>query len=182
MSRVGKMPIAIPEKVKVTINRNEVTVKGPKGELSRSFNPDITVREDEGQIWVERPSDLKHHRSLHGLTRALINNMVVGVSSGFERILDIEGVGYRAEMQGKTLVLHLGYSHPINVEPTDTLEFEVPKDKRGTQIIVRGIKKEEVGQVAAEIRGHRPPEPYLGKGVRYQGEYIRRKAGKSGKK
>ncbi|PJF44896.1 MAG: 50S ribosomal protein L6 [Phototrophicales bacterium] len=182
MSRIGKMPIPIPNKVTVTINHNEVTVKGPKGELKRVFNPDITIRQEDDQLLVERPTDLQHHRALHGLTRALLNNMVVGVSEGFEKVLEIEGVGYRAELQGKNLVLHVGYSHPVVIEPSPTLEFDVPKDKRGTVIIVKGIKKEEVGQVAAVIRGKRPPEPYLGKGIRYQGEHIRRKAGKSGKK
>ncbi len=181
MSRIGKMPIVIPNKVSVTINRNEVTVKGPKGELQRSINPDMTIREEDGQLLVERPSDLKHHRALHGLTRALVNNMVVGVSEGFQKVLEIEGVGYRAELQGKNLLLHVGYSHPVLIEPTETLEFEVP-DKRGTVIIIKGIKKDEVGQFAAVIRGKRPPEPYLGKGIRYRGEIIRRKAGKSGKK
>ena len=182
MSRVGKAPIAIPGGVKVTIEKTEVKVKGPKGELSQRVNPEIEIREEDGQVVVERPTDQKHHKSLHGLTRALINNMVVGVSEGFTRTLEIEGVGYRAELQGKDLVLHLGYSHPITVSATDTLSFDVPKDKRGTVVIITGIDKQEVGQIAAEIRKRRPPEPYKGKGIRYQGEIIRRKAGKSGKK
>lgn len=182
MSRIGKQPIPIPTGVTVTINKNEVKVKGPKGELTQSFNPDITIREEDGQLLVERPTDMRHHRSLHGLTRALVNNMVVGVSEGFSKQLNITGVGYRAELKGTDLVLHLGYSHPITMPSSSTLGFEVPDDKRGTVIIVRGIRKDEVGQMAAEIRKKRPPEPYLGKGVAYSDEIIRRKAGKSGKK
>lgn len=182
MSRIGKQPIPIPKGVTVTINKNEVKVKGPKGELTQLFNPNITVREEDGNLLVERPTDMRHHRALHGLTRALVNNMVLGVSQGFSKQLNITGVGYRAELKGKDLVLHLGYSHPITMSSSPTLGFEVPDDKRGTVIIVRGIRKDEVGQVAAEIRKKRPPEPYLGKGVAYSDEIIRRKAGKSGKK
>lgn len=182
MSRIGKAPVPIPGGVQITINKNEVTVKGKRGELTQTFNPDITIREEDGAIVVERPTDLKHHRALHGLTRALINNMIIGVSEGFQKVLVIEGVGYRAEMDGKDLVLHLGYSHPISYPVSGSLEFEVPKDSRGTKIIITGNEKQVVGQVAAEIRKRRPPEPYKGKGVRYEGEIIRRKAGKSGKK
>ncbi len=182
MSRIGKQPIPIPSDVTVTIKKNEVTVKGPKGELKNSFNPDISIRQENGEIIVERPTDHRHHRAFHGLTRALINNMVIGVSEGFTKELQINGVGYRAELQGKNLVLHVGYSHPVVIESTPTLSFDVPKDKRGTVILVQGIRKDEVGQAAAEIRKKRPPEPYKGKGIFYAGETIRRKAGKSGKK
>lgn len=182
MSRIGKAPIPIPKGVQVTINKNEVTVKGPRGELSQLLNPDMSIREENGEILVERPSESKRHKSLHGLTRSLLNNMVVGVSEGFKKTLVIEGVGYRAEMQETDLVLHLGFSHPIVVPATETLEFDVPKDKRGTVINIIGSDKQEVGQVTAWIRKRRPPEPYKGKGVRYEGEIIRRKAGKSGKK
>lgn len=182
MSRIGKAPVPVPAGVTVNIKKNEVTVKGPKGELSHTFNPDMTIHQEGAEVTIQRPSDLKHHRSLHGLTRALINNMVLGVSEGFQKTLVIEGVGYRAEMQGKDLVLHVGYSHPVTMLGSDTIEYEVPKDKRGTVVIVRGIDKQEVGQVAAEIRKTRPPEPYKGKGIRYEGEIIRRKAGKSAKK
>lgn len=182
MSRIGNAPVPIPSGVQVTINKNEVKVKGKRGEMSRLFDPDMVIREEGGEILVERPTESKRHKSLHGLTRALINNMVIGVSEGFKKTLVIEGVGYRAEMQGKDLVLHLGFSHPINVTGTDTLEFDVPKDKRGTVIHIIGNDKQEVGQITAWIRKRRPPEPYKGKGVRYEGEIIRRKAGKSGKK
>lgn len=182
MSRVGKQPIPIPDGVTVTIDKVDVTVKSKKGEITRSFHPDMTIKQEDGHLVVERPTDHREHRALHGLTRALLNNMVVGVSEGFEKRLVITGVGYRAEMQGKDLVMQVGYSHPIVMKATDTLEFEVPKDKRGTLVIVRGIKKDEVGHMAAEIRKLRPPEPYKGKGVAYEGEQIRRKAGKSAKK
>lgn len=181
MSRIGKQPIAIPKGVTVTINKNEVTVNGPKGELKQSFNPDLAIEQQEGHLVVSRPSDARHHRALHGLTRALLNNMVVGVSNGFEKKLIITGTGYRAEAAGKDLTFYLGYSHPITVKATSTLSFEVPPESRGTVVIVKGIRKDEVGQVASEIRGLRPPEPYLGKGVAYSDEVIRRKAGKAGK-
>jgi large subunit ribosomal protein L6 len=181
MSRIGKLPIPIPKGVTVTIKKNEVAVKGPKGELSNIFNPDILVKEEDGQLIIERPTEQRHHRALHGLTRALINNMVIGVSEGFTKELHINGVGYRAELQDINLVLHVGYSHPVTFEPSDTLTFDVPKDKRGQVIVVHGIRKDEVGQIAAEIRKTRPPEPYKGKGIFYAGEQIRRKAGKSGK-
>ena len=179
MSRIGKKPIPIPDKVQVTIDGSLVTVKGPKGELSHRFPVDMTIKQEDGQIVVERPTDQKRHRALHGMTRALIANMVSGVSEGFEKVLEIVGVGYRAEMQGQTLVMHLGYSHPIEVQPPQDVEFVV--EERGRLVRVRGIDKQVVGQVAANIRKLRPPEPYKGKGVRYQGEYVRRKAGKAGK-
>ena len=179
MSRIGKKPIPIPNKVQVTLDGSAVTVKGPKGELSHKFPPDISIAQADGQIVVTRPTDQKRHRALHGMTRALINNMVIGVSEGFERVLTIEGVGYRAEMEGKTLVLYLGYSHNIPVEPPPNVEFVV--EERGRVIRIRGIDKQVVGELAANIRKMRPPEPYKGKGVRYEGEQIRRKAGKAGK-
>ncbi|MBN1203213.1 MAG: 50S ribosomal protein L6 [Anaerolineae bacterium] len=179
MSRIGKKPIPIPDKVQVKIDGTEVTVKGPKGELYHKFSSDITIEQENGEIIVTRPTDLKHHRALHGMTRALIANMVTGVSEGYERVLEVVGVGYRAEMQGTTLVMHLGYSHDIPVEPPDDVEFAV--EDRGRLVYVRGVDKQVVGQIAANIRGLRPPEPYKGKGVRYQGEYIRRKAGKAGR-
>ncbi|HML22138.1 MAG TPA: 50S ribosomal protein L6 [Aggregatilinea sp.] len=179
MSRIGKKPVPIPAKVQVNIDGTEVTVKGPKGQLFHKFPADVTIAQEEGVVVVTRPSDLPKHRALHGMTRALIANMVSGVSEGFERVLEIEGVGYRAEMDGKTLVLYLGYSHPIRVEPPADVEFAA--EERGRLIRIRGIDKQVVGELAAEIRKMRPPEPYKGKGVRYQGERIRRKAGKTGK-
>ena len=183
MSRIGKKPIDLPEKVDIKINVNEVTVKGPKGELTRTFNPDMAIKMEDGTLVVERPSDLRHHKALHGLTRALLANMVTGVSEGFRKTLEIEGVGYQAIMQGKDLELRVGLSHEVIINPPDNdTTFEVPKDSRGRVIHIDGIDNEVVGQIAAEIRGWRPPEPYKGKGIRYQGEYIRRKAGKAGKK
>jgi large subunit ribosomal protein L6 len=179
MSRIGKQPIPIPEKVQVTIDGMDVTVKGPKGTLSQSFHPDIAIAEEDGQLLVTRPTDQRHHRALHGLTRALLNNMVVGVSDGFSKVLEIHGVGYSAVMEGQTLVMKLGFSHDVPVEPPENVSFAV--EDRGRTIIVEGIDKQVVGQVSAEIRGWRPPEPYKGKGVRYRGEYVRRKAGKAGK-
>lgn len=179
MSRIGKQPIPIPDKVQVTIDGTAVTVKGPKGELFHKFPVDMTIKQEDGQIVVTRPTDQRHHRALHGMTRALIANMVTGVSDGFERVLTIEGVGYRAEMEGKTLVMHVGYSHPVPVEPPDNVEFVV--EDRGHLIRIRGIDKQVVGELAANIRKLRPPEPYKGKGVRYEGEHVRRKAGKAGK-
>jgi large subunit ribosomal protein L6 len=181
MSRIGKKPITLPAKVEVSVNKNEVTVKGPKGTLTRLFNPDITVTVDNGVVNVERPTDLRHHKALHGLTRALLNNMVLGVSTGFRRTLLIEGVGYQAAVVGKNLELKLGYSHPISIEPPANISFETPQDQRGRTLHVNGIDKQEVGQMAAIIRAWRPPEPYLGKGIRYDDEVIRRKAGKSAK-
>ncbi len=182
MSRVGKQPVPLPDKVSVNIERNFVTVSGPKGRVSQDFSPEMSIRQENGSIVVERPSDLRHHRALHGLTRALLANMVLGVSQGFRRTLEIQGVGYQATMQGKNLQLRLGHSHPVVVEPPADVSFDVPKDSRGTIIHVDGIDKQVVGQVAANIRGWRPPEPYKGKGVRYLGEYVRRKAGKAGKR
>lgn len=179
MSRIGKQPVPIPDKVQVNIDGSEVTVKGPKGELYQRFPVEITINQEDDQLIVTRPTDQRHHRALHGMTRALLNNMVVGVSEGFQKSLTIEGVGYRAEMQGKTLVMHLGFSHPVPVEPPDNVEFEV--EERGRIVRVRGIDKQVVGEVTANIRKLRPPEPYKGKGVRYEGEFVRRKAGKAGK-
>lgn len=182
MSRIGKQPIALPDKVTVKIEKTSVTVKGPKGELSRDFSPDMAIKQNNGLLVVERPSDLRHHKALHGLTRALLANMVTGVSQGFRKTLQIEGVGYQASLQGKNLQLRLGHSHEVIVEPPTDIVFDVPKESRGTIIHVDGIDKQAVGQIAADIRGWRPPEPYKGKGVRYLGEYVRRKAGKAGKK
>lgn len=180
MSRIGKLPIPIPQGVTVNINNNAVTVKGPKGELSRDFPPEITIEEKDGQVVVTRSSDHRIHRSKHGLTRALLNSMVVGVSAGFTKELAIEGVGYRAAIDGKKLVMNVGYSHPIEFNPPEGITFQVP-DRNGRQILVSGADKEVVGEIAAQIRRTRPPEPYKGKGVRYAGEQIRRKAGKAGK-
>ncbi|MDN3019675.1 50S ribosomal protein L6 [Paenibacillus sp. BSR1-1] len=178
MSRVGKKPIEIPAGVTVTLNNNTVTVKGPKGELTRTFNPEIAITVEENIITVTRPSDVKEIRALHGTTRAVIANMVEGVSKGFERGLELIGVGYRAQKQGTKLVLNVGYSHPVEMEPEKGLEIEVPTN---TKIIVKGTDKERVGALAANIRGVRPPEPYKGKGIRYEGEFVRRKEGKTGK-
>ena len=182
MSRVGQQPVQLPNKVTATIDRNSVTIAGPKGELSQDFSPELTIRQENGSIVVERPTDLRHHKALHGLTRALVSNMVIGVSEGFRKTLEIQGVGYQATMQGKNLQLRLGHSHDVIVEPPADITFEVPQESRGTIIHVDGIDKQVVGQVAADIRGWRPPEPYKGKGVRYLGEYVRRKAGKAGKR
>ncbi|AJH79033.1 50S ribosomal protein L6 [Heyndrickxia coagulans] len=178
MSRIGKKPVEIPSGVTVTINGDTVTVKGPKGELTRSFNPDINIAVEDNIIHVTRPSDSKIHRALHGTTRALLANMVEGVSKGFEKSLELVGVGYRAQKQGKKLVLNVGYSHPVEFEPEEGLEVEVPSN---TKIVVKGVSKERVGAFAANIRDVRPPEPYKGKGIRYEGEYVRRKEGKTGK-
>jgi len=178
MARIGKKPVPLPSGVTVDIKKNAVTVKGPKGELAREFSPDISITLDDGSVVVERPSDLRHHKALHGLTRALINNMVTGVSQGFERELEIVGVGYRAIVEGKNLVLNVGYSHPVIFEGSDEISYEV--DRTGRQVFVRGINNEIVGEIAARIRRTRPPEPYKGKGIRYKGEYVRRKAGKAG--
>ena len=178
MSRIGKAPIGIPAGVDVTINGNVIEVKGPKGKLTREFHPEMQVELEGGTITVTRPSDEKQHRSLHGLTRTLIANMVHGVTEGFTRNLEIVGVGYRAAKQGNKLVLSLGFSHPVEVDPAPGIEIEVPTP---TRISVKGIDKELVGQTAANIRDFRRPEPYLGIGVRYEGEKVRRKAGKAGK-
>lgn len=179
MSRVGKLPIPIPQGVSININKNAVAVKGPKGELKRDFPPEIDIKQEDGEIVITRNSDHRTHRAKHGLARALLNNMVVGVSTGFKRELYIEGVGYRAAVEGKKLVLNVGYSHPVYFDPPEGISFEV--DKSGRQLVVNGIDKEVVGEIAARIRRQRPPEPYKGKGVRYVGERIRRKAGKAGK-
>ena len=181
MSRIGKQPVPLPKGVTVTIDGSDVTVKGPKGELHQVFNPDITIKEEDGEIVLTRPTDQRHHRSLHGLSRALLNNMVTGVSEGFERKLEIEGVGYRAEVQGQDLVLFVGYSHDVRISPPENMSFDVPKESRGREIIITGIDKQVVGEMAAYVRKQRPPEPYKGKGIRYAGEYIRMKAGKAGK-
>ncbi len=179
MSRIGKMPVVVPAGVTVEITEgNHVTVKGPKGELSRSLAPEMEIKQEGEHIVVTRPNDLKRMKSLHGLTRTLINNMVVGVTSGYSKTLEINGVGYRATKAGKVLNLALGYSHPI--EMTDPEGIETTVD--GNKIIISGINKEKVGQYAAEIREKRPPEPYKGKGIKYSDEVIRRKVGKTGKK
>jgi large subunit ribosomal protein L6 len=179
MSRIGKSPIPVPSGVDVTLADRDVTVKGPKGTLARRLPPDITVRQDGDQLVVERPDDEREHRALHGLTRSLVNNMVVGVTDGFSKDLEIVGVGYRAVAQGPSrLELALGFSHPVVVEAPEGITFEVPQP---TRITVRGIDKEIVGQVAANIRKVRKPEPYKGKGVRYAGEVVLRKAGKAAK-
>jgi large subunit ribosomal protein L6 len=175
MSRIGKQPIDVPDGVEVALETDLVRVKGPKGELSERVARDIDVKQDDGQILVTRPTDRGEHRALHGLTRSLIANMVEGVTNGFEKRLEIQGVGYRAQLQGNKLVLSLGYSHPVEVQAPEGIDFEVPQP---TQIVVRGISKQAVGEVAAIIRKKRPPEPYKGKGVRYQGEYVARKVGK----
>jgi large subunit ribosomal protein L6 len=173
------MPVDIPGGVQVEIKGSNVYVKGPKGELKRTFSPLIGLKMDGSQITVERKSDIPAERALHGTTRALLANMVYGVSTGFEVVLEVEGVGYRAEMKGKNLVLHVGYSHPVEMAPPEGISFEA--DAKTRQIKVLGYDKEQVGQVAANIRKVRPPEPYHGKGIRYAGEHIRRKAGKAGK-
>lgn len=180
MSRIGKLPIKIPQGVTVNINKNHVLVKGPKGQLSKDFLPEINIEQEDGQLVVTRNNDHRLHRAKHGLTRALLNNMVIGVSRGFRRELEIEGVGYRAAVEGKNLVLNVGYSHPVVIEPPEGVSFEVP-DRAGRQLIVSGSDKEAIGEIAAQIRRTRPPEPYKGKGIRYAGEQIRRKAGKAGK-
>ena len=175
MSRIGRKPIQIPEGVEIDVKPGAVTVKGPKGELSQGVSRDITVAIDDGTLTVERPTDRGEHRSLHGLTRSLIANMVEGVTNGFERRLEIQGVGYRANLRGKTLEMALGYSHPVSIEAPGGIEFEVPQP---TEVVVRGIDKQLVGEIAARIRKSRPPEPYKGKGVRYAGEHVARKVGK----
>lgn len=180
MSRIGKMPVTVPGGVTVSINKgNFIKVQGPKGQLEQQFPTEISIEQVDGEVRVSRPTDHKNHRALHGLSRALLNNMVIGVSQGFTRVLDIEGVGYRSAMSGKNLVVFVGYSHPVEIIPPDGISFEV--DKTGRQITITGIDKQVVGQIAAEVRGLRPPEPYKGKGIRYRGEFVRQKAGKSGK-
>jgi large subunit ribosomal protein L6 len=175
MSRIGKQPIPVPEGVSVEVKPGQVSVKGPKGELDQRFSTDIKVELADGTLTVQRPTDRGEHRALHGLTRTLIANMVQGVTEGYEKRLEIQGVGYRAQLRGKALELSLGFSHPISIEAPDGIEFEVPQP---TEIIVRGIDKQQVGQVTADIRKRRPPEPYKGKGVRYAGEQVTRKVGK----
>jgi large subunit ribosomal protein L6 len=179
VSRVGKKPITIPQGVKIDINGHSVRVQGPKGEMQRDFSPQMGLALEDGTLVVTRPSDAPSVRALHGTTRAVIQNMVIGVSEGFKKVLQVEGVGYRAEMKGKQLVMALGFSHPVPVDPPPGIDFVV--DERARTITVAGIDKELVGQVASDIRGWRPPEPYKGKGLRYQGERVRRKAGKAGK-
>ena len=178
MSRIGRLPITVPATVDVTIDGRQLTVKGPKGTLSRQLHPDMTVSKEEGTLVVTRPTEQKTHQQLHGLTRTLVNNMVVGVTDGYRKGLEITGVGYRAALSGKKLQLNLGYSHQIEIDPPEGITFEV---ENPTRLAVVGIDKELVGQIAAKVRATRKPEPYKGKGVRYAGEYIRRKAGKAGK-
>ncbi len=178
MSRIGRLPIAIPATVDVTIDGRNVTVSGPKGTLSRSLHPDITVSREDGSLVVTRPTEQKTHKQLHGLTRTLVSNMVVGVTDGYRKGLEITGVGYRAALSGRKLTLNLGYSHPIEIDPPEGISFEL---ENPTRLAVVGIDKELVGQIAARVRSTRKPEPYKGKGVRYAGEQIRRKAGKAGK-
>ena len=180
MSRIGRMPITVPAGVDVKIgDANAISVKGPKGTLQRDLHKDMVIKMEGNVITVERPSEAKEHKALHGLTRTLLNNMVTGVTEGFKKELQINGVGYRAALQGKKLVLSLGYSHQIDVEPVENITFEVPNPNT---IIVSGIDNQVVGQIAAEIREKRPPEPYKGKGIKYADEYIRRKEGKTGAK
>ena len=179
MSRIGRAPITVPAGVTITQNGNVVTVKGPKGELTREFVADMIIEVADNTITVKRPTDNKEHRALHGLTRTLLNNMVIGVTAGFSKTLEINGVGYRAAKQGNNINLSLGFSHPVIVEPPTGITFEVPAPNR---IIVSGINKEVVGAMAAKIRGYRQPEPYNGKGIKYEGEVIRRKVGKAGGK
>jgi large subunit ribosomal protein L6 len=178
MSRIGKMPVTVPSGVDVKVDGTQVTVKGSKGELSREFTDRVSFTMDDGVITVAREDDTRESRALHGLSRALLSNMVVGVSEGFSKVLEIQGVGYRASLKGSDIELLVGFSHPVNVKAPKGITFDVPEP---TRIIVTGIDKEQVGQVAADIRKVRPPEPYKGKGIRYSGEYVRRKAGKAGK-
>jgi large subunit ribosomal protein L6 len=175
LSRIGRKPISVPDGVSIDVKPGAVSVKGPKGELSQAVSPDMKVDQSNGTLTVERPTDRGEHRALHGLTRSLIANMVEGVTDGFEKRLEIQGVGYRARLQGKSLELSVGYSHTISVTAPEGIEFEVPVP---TQVVVRGIDKQLVGETAARIRRTRPPEPYKGKGVRYAGEHVRRKVGK----
>jgi large subunit ribosomal protein L6 len=175
MSRIGRKPIAVPEAVTVEVAPGRVAVKGPKGELDQILSSEMKVEQSDGVLTVERPTNRGEHRALHGLTRSLIANMVEGVTDGFEKRLEIQGVGYRAQLKGKNLELALGYSHPVSIEAPEGIDFEVPQP---TEIIVRGIDKQLVGQVAADIRKRRPPEPYKGKGIRYRGEHVARKVGK----
>jgi large subunit ribosomal protein L6 len=175
MSRIGRKPIAVPESVTVELAPGRIAVKGPKGELEQSLAAEMKVEQDNGTVTVSRPTDRGEHRALHGLTRSLIANMIDGVVDGYEKRLEIQGVGYRAQLKGKSLELALGFSHPVSVEPPEGIEFELPQP---TEVIVRGIDKQLVGQVAADIRKRRPPEPYKGKGIRYSDEHVMRKVGK----
>lgn len=179
MSRIGRMPVVVPSGVDVEVKGSFVRVKGPKGQLERVFPADMKISREDDTLTVQRPSDEDTHRALHGMTRALLNNMILGVSTGFEKVLEVNGVGYRPELSGKNLTLYVGYSHPVTIEPPEGITFDV--DTRSRQVRVRGYDKELVGQVAADIRKVRPPEPYQGKGIKYLGEKIRRKAGKTGK-
>ncbi|NLG86367.1 MAG: 50S ribosomal protein L6 [Firmicutes bacterium] len=178
MSRIGRKPIVVPAGVDVTIDGSTVKVKGPKGELVRNLHPDMKIIKEDNVIRIERPSDIGSHRALHGLTRALVANMVQGVTEGYSKALEIKGVGYRAALQGRKLVMQLGYSHPVEIDPPEGVDFEVPAP---TKIIVRGTDKQMVGEIAARIRQQRPPEPYNDKGIHYEGEQVRRKVGKTGK-
>jgi large subunit ribosomal protein L6 len=179
VSRIGRKPISLPPGVEIKIDDNVITVKGPKGVLSQQIPEDISITQEENQLLVKRPSDIKKHRALHGLTRALVANMVEGVTNGFEKKLELVGVGYRAQMQGSKLVISIGFSHPVEVEPPEGITFEVPA---ATRISIKGIDKQLVGNTAAHIRAIREPEPYKGKGIKYENEVIRRKAGKAGSK
>jgi large subunit ribosomal protein L6 len=175
MSRIGRKPIPVPAGVTVSIEPEIVRVNGPKGELSERIHRDITVEQNDGELLVKRPTDRGEHRALHGLTRSLVANMVVGVTDGYQKVLEIQGVGYRAALKGRDLEMALGYSHPVPIKAPDGIEFEVPQP---TRVIVKGIDKQLVGEIAANIRKQRPPEPYKGKGIRYEGEYVARKVGK----
>ena len=178
MSRIGRLPVAVPAGVEVALDGRRITVSGPKGELSRELHPDMRVRREDGTIVVTRPTEQKQHKQLHGLTRTLVANMVEGVTTGYRKGLEITGVGYRAALSGRKLVLSLGYSHPVEIDPPGGISFEL---ENPTHLAVVGIDKELVGQIAAQVRASRKPEPYKGKGVRYAGERVRRKAGKAGK-
>lgn len=178
MSRIGKKPITVPEGVTVTLENNFVQVQGPKGTLEGTFNGDLTITLDNNELVIERPTESKFHRSIHGTTRALLNNMITGVSEGFKKQLKMIGVGYRAQLQGKTLVLNAGYSNPVEMAIPEGITVEVPKN---TDIVISGIDKQQVGEFSANVRKVRPPEPYLGKGIRYVDEYVRRKEGKTAK-
>lgn len=175
MSRIGRKPITVPGGVEINAKPGQVTVKGPKGELVQEISPDMTVKVEDGTLTIERPTDRPKHRALHGLTRSLIANMIVGVTDGYQKVLEIQGVGYRAQAKGKNIELAVGYSHPVQIECPEGIEFELPQP---TEIIVRGIDKQQVGQIAANIRESRPPEPYKGKGIRYRDERVLRKVGK----
>lgn len=180
MSRIGRLPVAVPSGVTVTVTPdNVVTVKGPKGQLVKAMRKEMNISIEDNSVIVKRSNDEKEMKALHGLTRALINNMVVGVTEGYSKSLELVGVGYRAQLQGKKLVMHLGYSHPVEIEPAEGITFEIPS---ATQVVVKGIDKEVVGDIAADIRNWRKPEPYKGKGIKYENEHIRRKEGKTGKK